>query len=97
VLEYVLNTPAHHRVHHASNTPYLDKNFGGVLIVFDRLFSTFARDDGSEPLRFGLTRPVNSRNPLVIAFAGWGRLLQAAGKERGLSGRLRILFGPPRD
>lgn len=96
-LEYVLNTPAHHRIHHASNAPYLDKNFGGVLIVFDRLFGTFAQEEAGEPARFGLTTPINSHNPFVIAFAGWGRLFRAAHSEKGTMARLRLLFGPPRD
>lgn len=96
-LEYVLNTPTHHRIHHASNVAYLDKNFGGVLIVFDRLFGTFAREEGSEPLRFGLTTSIDSHNPFVIAFAGWGRLFKAVKNKKGAVPRLRLLFGPPRD
>lgn len=74
-LEYAFNTPSAHRVHHASNPDYLDKNFGGVLIVFDRLFGTYARQTPNQPCRFGLTEPVRSNNPLVIAFHEWGRLI----------------------
>src|SRR5260221_4094180 len=54
VLEWVLNTPTHHRVHHACNEPCLDRNYGGILIVFDRLFGTFAGRPSDQPLRFGL-------------------------------------------
>lgn len=88
-LEWVLNTPAHHRVHHASNPPYLDRNYGGVLIVFDRLFGTFTAERADEPPRYGLVRPVTSRNPLVLALDEWRRLLRdlrAAGSwKRGLA------------
>ena len=61
-LEYVLNTPAHHRVHHATNPEYLDKNYGATLIVWDHLFGTF--EDEVEPPIYGLTTPLGSFNPL---------------------------------
>ncbi len=67
-LEWVLNTPSHHRVHHASNREYRDKNFGGVLIVFDRLFGTFAAERADVPCRYGLVVPLRSYNPVWIAF-----------------------------
>jgi sterol desaturase/sphingolipid hydroxylase (fatty acid hydroxylase superfamily) len=70
-LEWVLNTPSHHRVHHASNEAYLDRNFGGMLIVFDRLFGTVAEERDDERCRYGLTEPVVSHNPLRIALHGW--------------------------
>jgi sterol desaturase/sphingolipid hydroxylase (fatty acid hydroxylase superfamily) len=94
-LEWLLNTPTHHKVHHASNPEYLDCNYGGVLIVFDRLFGTFVdlRDD--VPPRYGLTTPLHSHNPVRIALHAWialARDLLAAG---GWRGRLRTVFGPP--
>ena len=67
-LEWVLNTPSHHRVHHAANLEYRDKNFGGVLIIFDRLFGTFAAERPGVPIRYGLVVPLRSYNPLWIAF-----------------------------
>jgi sterol desaturase/sphingolipid hydroxylase (fatty acid hydroxylase superfamily) len=67
-LEWVFNTPSHHRVHHASNPEYRDKNFGGVLIVFDRLFGTFAAEREDVPCRYGLVVPLRSYNPVWIAF-----------------------------
>ncbi|WP_043117266.1 sterol desaturase family protein, partial [Pseudacidovorax intermedius] len=81
--------------HHASNPEYLDCNYGGVLIVFDRLFGTFVdlRDD--VPPRYGLTTPLHTHNPLRIAFHEWGRLAQDLHRARGLKQRVRILFGPP--
>ncbi len=75
-LEYVFNTPSAHRVHHASNTAYLDANYGGVLIVFDRLFGTYIEEREDEPCRYGLTTPTTSRNPLVVEFEHWTRMAQ---------------------
>ncbi|HVX78150.1 MAG TPA: sterol desaturase family protein [Bradyrhizobium sp.] len=75
-LEWVLNTPAHHRVHHASNEACLDKNFGGVLIVFDRLFHTFAEAPSDEKLRYGLKGGEPTLNPLRIAFGEWATLIR---------------------
>lgn len=69
-LEYILNTPAHHRVHHACNAGYLNRNFGGILIVFDRLFGTYIEASPDTPCKFGLTEPLRSYNPLRIAFHG---------------------------
>ena len=91
----MLNTPAHHRVHHASNEACLDKNFGGMLIVFDRLFGTFAVAPGHEPLRFGLVGGTPSFNPVRIAFGEWVAMLRDAWNARGTRARLRALFGPP--
>lgn len=94
-LEWVLNTPAHHRVHHASNTACLDKNYGGVLIVFDRLFGTFAAAPEGEPLRYGLVGVAPTLNPLKIALGEWVRMLGEAIHTPGLSRRLLALFAPP--
>jgi hypothetical protein len=71
-LEVVMNTPTHHRVHHASNEACLDRNYGGMLIIFDRLFGTFAAAPENEKLRYGLVGGVPSYNPVRIAF-GEGR------------------------
>ncbi|WP_234192721.1 sterol desaturase family protein [Pseudacidovorax sp. NFM-22] len=94
-LEWVLNTPTHHKVHHASNPEYLDCNYGGVLIVFDRLFGTFVDLRADLPPRYGLTTPLHTHNPLRIAFHEWARLAQDLRRARGLKQRLRVLFGPP--
>ena len=75
-LEWVLNTPAHHRVHHASNQACLDKNFGGILIVFDRLFGSFAEAPSGEALRYGLVHGVNSYNPVRIALGEWRNMFR---------------------
>lgn len=79
-LEFLFNTPTHHRIHHASNEDVIDRNFGGVLIVWDRLFGTFAREqDAREPIRFGVNPPVHSKNPLWLEFHGWIDFLRRTG------------------
>lgn len=92
-LELVLNTPSHHRVHHASNGGYLDKNYGGVLIVFDRLFGTFAEE--AEPCVYGLTTNITSKNPLVIASHEYVAMFRQAARARTLGKALRVLFRMP--
>ena len=94
-LEWVLNTPTHHLVHHASNSTCLDKNYGGVLIVFDRLFGTFAKAPANEPLRYGLVGVARSNNPLSIAFGEWMALARDLRRARSAPSRLRALFAPP--
>lgn len=94
-LEWVLNTPTHHKVHHASNTEYLDCNYGGVLIVFDRLFGTFVDERADVPIRYGLTTPLRSHNPLRIAFHEWLNLGRDLWAARGWRARLLTVFGPP--
>lgn len=98
-LEWVLNTPAHHRVHHASNRAYLDKNYGGVVIVFDRLFGTFAEARADEPFRYGLVTALTSKNPLVIALHEWGRMVRdvrGASSPQAALAALWIMPGPDR-
>jgi sterol desaturase/sphingolipid hydroxylase (fatty acid hydroxylase superfamily) len=94
-LEWVLNTPTHHKVHHASNPEYLDCNYGNTLIVFDRLFGTFVAERKDIEIRYGLTTPVTSHNPLVIEFGQWVALGRDFFTARGLRNRMKILFGGP--
>jgi sterol desaturase/sphingolipid hydroxylase (fatty acid hydroxylase superfamily) len=94
-LEYVLNTPSHHRVHHAANLEYLDANYGGVLIVFDRLFGTFVAEREDLPCRYGLVKPLRSNNPFVFNFFEWGALLRDLRHGRSWRERAVYLFGPP--
>jgi sterol desaturase/sphingolipid hydroxylase (fatty acid hydroxylase superfamily) len=75
-LEWIFNTPSHHRVHHARNERYLDRNFGGVLIVYDRLFGSYVTERSDDPPVFGLVREERGYNPLNILFAGWMRLFE---------------------
>jgi sterol desaturase/sphingolipid hydroxylase (fatty acid hydroxylase superfamily) len=94
-LEWVLNTPSHHRVHHASNPEYLDCNYGGVLIVYDRLFGSFVAERDDLPPRYGLTTPLRSCNPLYIALHEWLNLGRELAAARSLREAARALFAPP--
>lgn len=94
-LEWVLNTPRHHQVHHAANSAVLDRNFGGVLIIFDRMFGTFAQAPKGEPLVFGVAGVESSLNPIRIVANTWVDMYRQWGVSRGVRARLRVLFGPP--
>jgi sterol desaturase/sphingolipid hydroxylase (fatty acid hydroxylase superfamily) len=94
-LEWLFNTPAHHRVHHASNPEYLDCNYGGVLIVFDRLFGTFREARGDVPIHYGLTEPLHSYNPVRIAFHAWVQLFADLRVARGWRGCWKVITGAP--
>ena len=94
-LEWLLNTPSHHRVHHARNACYLDRNFGGVLIVFDRLFGTFAAERPGVRCDYGLTVPLTTHNPVRIAFHAWWAMLRQLRAARGPRDVAMTLFGPP--
>jgi sterol desaturase/sphingolipid hydroxylase (fatty acid hydroxylase superfamily) len=94
-LEWVLNSPSHHRVHHGLNRLYLDRNYGGVLIVFDRLFGTFAAEQADEPIRFGLAHRPPESSPLRLAFREWRWLVQDMRAAGSLRAALRIALGRP--
>lgn len=94
-LEYVFNTPSAHRVHHAANLDYLDANYGGVLIVFDRLFGTYRAEHADEPCRYGLVHPVTTHNPLVIEFGPWRDLWHDLHHARSVAEVAGYLFLPP--
>ncbi len=94
-LEYVLNTPSSHRVHHAANVEYLDANYGGVLIVFDRMFGTYRAERGDLPCRYGLVEPLTSYNPLRIQFDQWTRLLRDLLRSRSPRELIGNVLMPP--
>lgn len=94
-LEYVFNTPSAHRVHHASNVNYLDANYGGVLIVFDRLFGTYLEERAEEPCRYGLVTPTRSHNPLVVEFEHWVSLARDVGSAKDVSSAVSYVLRPP--
>jgi sterol desaturase/sphingolipid hydroxylase (fatty acid hydroxylase superfamily) len=79
------NTPSHDRVHHASNREYLDRNYGGILIIWDRLFGTFAQEQPRTKVTYGVVHPAGSLNPVRIAFHEWGAVLRDLGPAQ--SGR----------
>jgi sterol desaturase/sphingolipid hydroxylase (fatty acid hydroxylase superfamily) len=93
VLEWVLNTPSHHRVHHASNPQYLDKNYAGVLIIWDRLFGTF-EPEVERPI-YGLTKNIQTFNPLRICFHEFAAILKDLRRPEPLRIRLGRAFRNP--
>ena len=94
-LEWFLNTPSHHRVHHATNPEYLDRNFGGVLIIFDRMFGTFAAEREAAPCRYGLVEPLSTHNLLRIEFHAWRTMFADLARARGPREIALTLVGPP--
>jgi sterol desaturase/sphingolipid hydroxylase (fatty acid hydroxylase superfamily) len=94
-LEYVFNTPSAHRVHHARNPEYLDANYGGVLIVFDRLFGTYIEERVDVPCEYGLVSRVTTYNPILINFLPWVGLARDLASARSLGEAWRYLFAPP--
>ncbi len=93
-LEWVLITPSNHRVHHAQNPAYLDRNYGGVFILWDRLFGTFKEEDPAEPVVFGVTTPLASWNPLWANLQFYAQLWHDARRTTSLWDKLRIWFMP---
>ncbi|MEY4583205.1 MAG: hypothetical protein RL701_7908, partial [Pseudomonadota bacterium] len=93
VLEWVFNSPSHHRVHHGCNPQYLDKNYGGVLIVWDRLLGTFAPE--REAPRYGVTTPLASYNPVWANWAEFALLFRQTRAQTSLRGALALWFGHP--
>lgn len=95
-LEGIFNTPSNHRVHHARNPEYLDANFGGVLVVFDRLFGTYIPERDEVPCDYGTITPaVSSRNPFVLNFSPWIGLFKDLRTARSPREVWMYTFGPP--
>ena len=95
-IEYIFVTPSHHRVHHACNIPYLDRNMGMVLIIWDRLFGTFVEELPEETPRYGLTKPLDDpHHPVKIIFHEWQSIRQDLRKNIPFRQKLNYLFRPP--
>ncbi|MCY7349667.1 MAG: sterol desaturase family protein [Cytophagaceae bacterium] len=92
-LEWVLNTPSHHRVHHSSELKYLDKNHAGVLIIWDRWFGTFQQEQ-NRPI-YGLTKNLDTHNPVKVAFYEWAGIARDVRRAGSLKHAFFYLFGPP--
>lgn len=90
-LDELFNTPSTHRVHHGSNPQYIDKNFGGILIVWDKLFGTFAREE--EKVIYGLTRNIGTNNPLKITFIEFKYIWNDIKRCENWKERFRVIFG----
>lgn len=92
-IEYVMNTPSHHRVHHGRNAPYMDKNYGGIFIIWDRMFGTFAEE--AEPVDYGITTQLDSVNPVPVLFHGFTRLARSVKDAGTWRARGQLLVAPP--
>ncbi|NQY96976.1 MAG: sterol desaturase family protein [Henriciella sp.] len=92
-LEGVLNTPANHRVHHGCDDKYIDKNYGGILIIWDRMFGTYQREE--ETPRYGLKRDYDSVNPFSVWISEWPGLFSDLGKAKSFGEGFMYLFGTP--
>ncbi|MES1214958.1 MAG: sterol desaturase family protein [Bacteroidota bacterium] len=92
-IEFIFNTPSHHRVHHSSNPEYLDKNHGGVLIIWDRIFGTYC-DENTKPV-YGLTEKLKSGNPVIIVFSSWNDLFQKAFRSGSVKNFISYFIMPP--
>lgn len=93
--EYLFNTPSNHRVHHASNPRYVDRNYAGIFMVWDRMFGTFAAETDEEPPRYGLIHNIDTYNPLRIAFHEWAAMVRDVSSARSLREAGGYVFGPP--
>ena len=92
-LEWIFNTPSHHRVHHGTDQGYLDKNFAGIFIIWDRMFGTFAEE--KQLPTYGILPVMNSKNPLKVQFAEFQRLSVDLRKSESVSDVAGYLFCPP--
>jgi sterol desaturase/sphingolipid hydroxylase (fatty acid hydroxylase superfamily) len=95
ILEWIFNTPSHHRVHHAANSAYIDRNYGGVLIIFDRLFGTFTEEEALLPPVYGLTHAIKSNNPFKIALHEWMQIVKDIVSTNSWKKRFCYAFAPP--
>lgn len=92
-LEHIINTPSHHRVHHGSNPKYIDKNHAGSLIIWDKMFGTFQKEE--EEVYYGITKPLASWNPIWANIHYWAELMQTAKQTKSFSDRVKVFLKPP--
>ncbi len=95
ILEYLFVTPSHHRVHHASNEQYLDKNYGDVLIIWDKLFGTYQSEEEETTIVYGLTKPLNTYDFLWQHFHYFIEIIVAVAKQNTIRGKIKAIFGKP--
>jgi alkylglycerol monooxygenase len=94
-LEYILNTPSHHRVHHGRNPYCIDKNYAGVLIIWDRIFGTFEAEKKDEELAYGLVHPLTTYDPIYIQIFNYRYILKRFWQIKGFKNKLSVLFKGP--
>jgi sterol desaturase/sphingolipid hydroxylase (fatty acid hydroxylase superfamily) len=93
LIEFVFNTPSAHRVHHGTNPKYLDKNYGNLLMIWDRMFGTYQREE--EEVIFGLTQNIKTQNPIKLAFSPFATLFRQLKKQTSLKQQISLLLRPP--
>lgn len=94
--EAVFNTPSHHRVHHGTNPQYLDSNYAGILIIWDKIFGTFVPEDNETTIKYGLVNNLGTYNPIIIAFVEmWGAVKDVCSPGLSIGSRLKYLLAPP--
>ena len=91
--EYIFNTPSHHRVHHGVNEQYLDKNYAGIFIIWDKLFGTFVKEE--EEVKYGIIKPIRSYNPFWINTHAWFEMLEMMKTKKTFLGKLRCFYASP--
>jgi sterol desaturase/sphingolipid hydroxylase (fatty acid hydroxylase superfamily) len=94
-IEWLFNTPSNHRAHHGRNPRYIDRNLGGVLMVWDHLFATYVAEDPADPPDYGVVRQIHSHNPLKLTFHEWGAMLSDVARPGPLALRLKHLWASP--
>jgi sterol desaturase/sphingolipid hydroxylase (fatty acid hydroxylase superfamily) len=94
-IEWVMNTPSHHRVHHATNPRYLDRNYAGVFIIWDRMFGTFESEREDEPCRYGIVRNLGTYNPIKICLHEWLGIIKDVRRSKSVGEALGYWLGPP--
>lgn len=94
-VEWLMNTPSHHRVHHATNPRYLDRNYAGVFIIWDKMFGTFEPETDDEEIRYGIVRNLGTHNPLTICLHEWWGIIKDVASARSPREVLGYWLGPP--
>ena len=94
-IEFIFNTPSHHRVHLARNPRYLDRNYAGILIIWDRLFGTFEEESAEEPCRYGIVKNLGDFNIVRVAFHEWIGIGKDLISARSIREVIGYVFGPP--
>lgn len=92
-VEYIFNTPSHHRVHHGSNRQYWDKNYAGILIIWDRMLGTFEPE--KEKVVYGISEPLNSTNPVKVFLHGIARFIRKLKSIQGVRNKMLAFIKPP--
>ncbi|QIZ77061.1 sterol desaturase family protein [Ferrimonas lipolytica] len=95
IFQWWFNTPSHHRVHHGRNPIYIDKNYAGVLMIWDRMFGTFQAELKHEPVRFGVIGFMETKRWTVMVIHQWRYMFQQLRRVDGAKAKLKVLFGPP--